>query len=197
MYAYAVETDNLVRTQTKQAVAKESNHNGNQLKRRILASEERSLTIQFERTLEYLDFAQSLANDLRVLVVDVPKQLKEYQFSQDQVGSWRILLEAALKQEFLLKTGLSSQIKACVHELTDLDKIRLHIAKQLSEHVAVIALVNPSESLSDFYELVLDVELNLPEVKVVILDKSIWAMTDMVWQVDGECRVREMENMYI
>lgn len=197
MYEYAVETDNLVRTQTRQAVAKESNHNGNQLKRRILASEERSLTIQFERTLEYLDFAQSLASDLRVLVVDVPKQLKEYQSSQDQVGSWRILLEAALKQEFLLNTGLSAQMEAYVDELSDLDKIRLHIAKQLSDHVAIIALLNPSESLPDFYELVLDVELYLPEVKVVVLDKSIWAVTDMVWQVDGKNGVREMENVHI
>jgi hypothetical protein len=177
-------------------VANKSNLNEEQLKQRILTSEERSLTIQFERTIEYLAFAQSLMNDqLRVMVVDVAILLKEYHTNKDRVSAWSVLLEPAL-QEFLYHPGLSTQQDTCICELSELDQLRLHIAKRLSENIKIIVLLNPSQGSTTFYKLISDVERYLPDVKIVVLDRSIVAVTEWVWQVDDEGKVSKLENVW-
>lgn len=191
-----VRTYNPVYPQTLKPVAKKSNLNEKHLKQRILMSEERSLSIQFERTIEYLAFAESLKNDLRVMIVDVPVLLKEYQSSNGYVGDWSVLLESAFKQEFLYHTGLFKLQDTCIGELSALDQLRFHIAKWLSVNIEVIVLLNPSKGSTEFYKLISDVERCLPEVKVVVLDSSMATVTDWVWQIDEKGNVWEMESAW-
>lgn len=195
-----VTAPNLMNSQMQTIVAKRNGLNGNknELKQNMLRSTENSLTIQFERDLEYLDFAHSIDSDVRIMLVDVPNLLREYKSDRNYIRSWSVLLKTNRKQnsKFLRKTKLSSQMDVQIKELSDLDKIRLHIAKNLGQNVEVIVLLNPSVGfMDDFYDLLLDIELYLPQVKTVILDKSIWPVTQQVWQIDPQGNIRTMQSV--
>lgn len=158
-------------------------------KEEILKCQDQALTIQFEHHFKYQDFAQCYKNDWKVILVDLPATLREYQNDHSFLRSWPELLQSSFKQEFLYNTNLGYKADEPVKDWADSEKIYFHIAKQLHELTQMVVFYNYEGCLSESFELILGLGLLLPGVKIVSLEDygvNVFRDTSRKAEVNGK-----------
>lgn len=162
------------------------------LKKDLLACKAQSITLQSEDCKGCMDIAQSLSNDDQVLLLDIKWLLNRY---RNGFGSLCPELNLGPQQEeFLYHVELSSRVNGDIKNWPELDQIRFHLAKELSSSTKVIVFINHTRAIPDFYELLSDVEVFLPELKVLLLEYASHPLTDMVWQADQKGKISKREK---
>lgn len=162
------------------------------LKKDLLACKVQSITLQADDCKGCMDIAQSLSNDDQVLLLDIKWLLNQYRhgygFSCSEPDS------SPQQREFLYHVELSSRVKGNIKNWAELDQIRFHLAKELSTSTKIIVFINHTRAIQDFYELLSDVEVFLPNLKVLLLEYASHPLTDTIWQADQKGKISKREK---
>lgn len=162
------------------------------LKKDLLACRFQSVTLQADDCKGCMDVAQSLSNDEQVLLLDIKWLLNKYR--NGFVFSYSESDLSLQQEEFLYHVGLPTSVKGNINAWPELDQIRLHLAKELNSSSKIVVFINHTRAIQDFYELLSDVEVFLPKLKVLLLEYASHPLTDTIWQTDQKGRISKKEK---